>query len=291
MKLSEPEMLNKQVIITFISNRLTTMQYFDPRDQRMVRELKDRIEAVKKPDDGKIREHTTLPIPVQTDHGVIHIYYKIQQPIIGTMMYVSRYCVIVVTEKKKYCGFFSDNPVVTKQYAITKQSATAKYDNGKIALFETGICKNPEERLIKIPCEEQKPFKLHDSNSTKNNIQSNDSVIPMIEIDYVSYPILLRQYGGINCEYNTMREYVTQNGERINDLDFFPRFKLKVYEYDDFDQRNQTIVPEQFDNDPKLEYVLKLLWKMEQGIDPMPEELPGYKKEEEEEKGKGKGKN
>lgn len=185
------------------------------------------------------------PIPIQTNHSVIHLYCKEQLPIIGTMMTKPLSVCIIVTETNKYCGFLSQ-----REHEIKKYQCTATLDDG-IYLKETGITQRfTEHVLIKFPSERMIPFNLH-----------KDKEEAIIYIDFVSFPI---PFAGHFDDTNTTFMHHS-NGDIISHRDLTISFQLKVYQYDNYNQETEMIDSNTFKNCPKLEYMLKKIWKMEQG--------------------------
>lgn len=198
-----------------------------------------------------------FPIPIQTNHGVVHLYYKYQRPIIGTWMAKSRHVIIIVTETKKYCGFLSEEGHVIKKY----KGSTARIKGDVYTYFrEDGTLGLTENELVRYPFEDARPFNL--------NINM-DYVIPIIYINYVSS--LVQHY---NNGYTG--EYITFEKCPIPLKDLTMSFQLKAYEYDNYNQATDVINTHTFENDPKLEYMLKMVWKIEHGIENLPIRALGH---------------
>jgi len=197
----------------------------------------------------------SYPIPIQTNHGVVHLYCKNQLPIIGTHMTKSKNVIIIISESKKYCGFLSDQVYKIKNYASSlQQEGSLSYR----FFAESGFNGLTENELIKYPCECMKPFKI---------IENNDSVIPFIYIDFVSFPRLCQETRRMKSgeileifydEHNTS-EFVNQAKQSIPYNDLTVSFQLKLYEYDYYTQTRDVINMNTFENDPKLAMKLKML--------------------------------
>lgn len=226
-------------------------------------------------DPVKYHKIVTFPIPIQTNRGVIHLYCKSQIPIIGTNMTGPRFAVMIVTETKKYCGFLSEKEYEIKNYEpIYAHGITPNGLNFK----ESGTRKLTEDKLIICPSKCMRPF---------NMIENNDSPLSIISIDYVSFPKLcaesigwhINHLGKLAChgpaydDSNTSGFYECKdsrgNFRNIRDKLIGP-FQLKVYEYDSYDQETEIIDMNTFEKNPKLEFMLKKLWKVEQGFDNIP---------------------
>lgn len=57
-------------------------------------------------DPCKYNKNMKFPIPIKTNHGVVHLYCKLQRPIIGTDMLESKFAVTIVTETKNIVDFW-----------------------------------------------------------------------------------------------------------------------------------------------------------------------------------------
>lgn len=186
----------------------------------------------------------------------------------------SKFVVIVVTETKKYCGFLDE-----KKHEMNGYTPDAHSDERGIRELYLKKSDNKrtftEDELIVHPSKHMRPF----------NIEVKDT---LMSIDYVSFPVLLpnRQGGNIN-EYfndeNTLRFYV----RHCNRVDIYEelikKFQLKVYEYDNYDQKTENIDSTTFEKDRKLEMMLKRIWKQEHLLDcvRIPEQLNPPKYDEE----------
>lgn len=212
------------------------------------------------------QEVSIFPIPIQTNKGVVHIYCKNQRPIIGTMMTKSRHVVIIVTETKKYCGFLSEKIYDAKNYMCQMSRNGTNYFGYP---YERGTHTTTEEELIKYPSERAKPFNLYVNNDVSTSI---------VCVDYVSFPKLVDFHGvgHRNIDNNNSLQFIKGQNDGNNSVDkalltdLTIKFKLKVYEYDNYDQETEMINENTFERDPKLEFILKKLWKVEQGIENIP---------------------
>lgn len=202
----------------------------------------------------------SFPIPIQTTDGVVHLYCKYKIPIIGTRMTKPRHVVIIVTETKRYCGFLSENIHEIKNYV--------KVPGKELIFAEYGIRKLEEEKLIKCPSESMGPFKL---------IESIDSMIPNISINFVSYPKIGANpsLAGSGYDEHLTNEFRVYNGDGLPIVpipiaDLIVNFQLRAFQFDDHKQGIDVITSSTFDNDPKLEVMLKKLWRIEQGFEKLP---------------------
>lgn len=214
-----------------------------------------------------------MPIPIQTNQGVVHMYFKYNQlPIIGTHMTKPRDVVIIITETKKYCGFASSKTHILasykKYYSDYRDTGDKYFEISKPLRILT------EFELLKFPSESTKQFNMR---------ETNDSVIPGICIDFVSYPRTKYSFETVfpledeRHDESRISEYEWVTRDPMNEVktytkiqpkDLLVNFELRLYEYDDFNQDTEMINSGTFDHpNPKLERTLKMLWKLEQGID------------------------
>lgn len=196
-----------------------------------------------------------FPLPIQTNKGVIHLYMKNQIPIIGTGMIKSRYAVIIITETKKYCCFLSEKVYEMKNFKINSSALPHLY------LEESGTRKFTENELIINPSEYMKPFNLS---------KDSDFIISSILIDFVSFPEMgdsSRVHNSYNDKnFSEFYKYSINKWECVR-KDLIINFKIKAYEYDNYNQATEFINTNTIEDDPKLEMMLKFLWKVEQGIE------------------------
>lgn len=210
-------------------------------------------QTMKKTDRFPVNGIRTFPIPIHTNHGIVHLYCKEQQPIIGTNMTESRFAIIIVTETKKYCGFLSEKDYKVNNYSRYPDERSGQYS----VLVNKSQCSITEEQLIALPSERMKPFNLSEG-------------VKSITIDYVSFCAMNlrlwrtlddRQVPECGKIVNINYGEITKIHEKL-----IVRFQLKAHEYESYDQSIESVTAQTFENNPKLEFMLKKIWQDEQGI-------------------------
>lgn len=171
-----------------------------------------------------------------------------------------------------------------KRYTSFRTSDLIKSDKNYLRLLvASDLRKVTELELLKYPSKTMNPFNLS---------EENDAMIPNISIDFVSFPKIyinhdlemdrvdlwcdsvdhpfpcqkFNEYDVSKYEILASKSNYQKSPLSIEDL--IVRFKLKVYEYDDYNlDTDSHFIDPVLEKDLKLERMLKILLKLEQGVD------------------------
>lgn len=186
------------------------------------------------------------PITIQTNHGHAILYIIDQFSVIETMQPLK--VIIVMINKKKYCGFITDTKYEIKIYKPFEHKDLHLFSNCDKLLQVSGTRQWTTSELLRLPSK-MKPF----------NLTLCDESSQSIWIDFVSYP--QTEYDDENVIVSDQEPY-EMTCMRSEDLTI--NFKITAHEYEPYDPTD-TIDPMTFEKNNNLKEMLKKLWKIDYG--------------------------